>query len=368
MAVALFAFIVLVPNVLRDMMAYVLSGQLSLGVFAQLVLTLAPFAMTYALPMGLLTAALLTLGRLSADSEITAMRAAGISVTRVAWPVLALAALGAALALYVNFDAGPNARVHYERDFAAAVRSSPLNILVPKTFIREFSGVVIYVGEKHGDILRDVWVWELDDSRRVKRAAHAESARIETYDEASNTLVMRFSRVRLEPRNDKDPENFVKSEPVGSTGEWGPIHLSLERFFGRSGGLRIKSEWLTYSELQAARARLAAQPLPVGKDELKQALRDRMKLDVVLQDKFNMAISVLSLAMIGVPLGIRVSRRESSANFAVAVGLAIGYYLLTVAVKMLDRHPEYRPDLLLWLPNLLLIGWGAWLMSRIDRR
>ena len=42
--------------------------------------------------------------------------------------------------------------------------------------------------------------------------------------------------------------------------------------------------------------------------------------------------------------------------------------LLIVAVKMLDRHPEYRPDLLLWLPNALFLGLGAWLFSRIDRQ
>jgi len=69
-----------------------------------------------------------------------------------------------------------------------------------------------------------------------------------------------------------------------------------------------------------------------------------------------------------VPLGIKVSRRETSANFAVAVGITLAYYLLTLLVKVLDRHPEYRPDLLLWLPNLLLLGWGTWLLSRIGRK
>ena len=62
------------------------------------------------------------------------------------------------------------------------------------------------------------------------------------------------------------------------------------------------------------------------------------------------------------------SRRETSANFVVAVLVTLGYYLLTVAVKVLDRHPEYRPDLLLWAPNLILIGLGAWLFSRVERK
>jgi len=95
---------------------------------------------------------------------------------------------------------------------------------------------------------------------------------------------------------------------------------------------------------------------------------ERMKLELIYHDKFNTALAVLSLALIGVPLGIKVSRRETSANFAVAVGLTLTYYLMTMAVKVLDRHPEFRPDLLLWVPNIILLSVGAWLLTRIDRR
>jgi lipopolysaccharide export system permease protein len=62
-----------------------------------------------------------------------------------------------------------------------------------------------------------------------------------------------------------------------------------------------------------------------------------------------------------------VSRRETSANLAVAVLLALGYYFLIVVVGWLDQHPEYRPDLLLWVPNILLLGLGLWLLRRLDR-
>lgn len=367
MAVALFSFIVLVPNVLRDMLPYVLTGRISFAVFARLAATLAPLAISYALPMGLLTGVLLVLGRLSSDSEIVAMRAAGLGLARIARPVFTLAALGAALALYLNFEAMPHARVEYERGFAAAVRSSPLSLIVPKTFIRDFNGLVIYVGEKQGEVLRDIWVWQLDDQRRVTRTAHAESGRIEQYDAATNTLTLMFNRVRLEARDEKDPDNFTVSKPVFTTNAWGPLRLPLAGFFARP-VVHIKQEWLTYDELQAERARLAALPLPADPAKAREVATDRMKLELVFQDKINMALAVLALALVGVPLGIQVSRRETTANFGVAVALSIGYYLLTFAVKTLDRHPEYRPDLLLWLPNLLLLAWGGWLLLRLERR
>jgi len=94
----------------------------------------------------------------------------------------------------------------------------------------------------------------------------------------------------------------------------------------------------------------------------------RMKVALAIQDKFNGAFAVLSFALLGVPLGIKVSRRETSANLGLAALLGLGYYFLTVAVTWLDRHPSYRPDLLYWVPNLLMLGVGTWLFTRIDRR
>lgn len=363
----MFAFIVIVPNVARDLLTHVLAGNISGFTFAKLVLLLVPLAITYALPMGMLTGVLLTLGRLSADSEITAMRASGISVKRGARPVVFLALLGVALGLYFNFESMPKARVEYHQVFSATIRSNPLAIIVPRTFIRDFSGCVVYVGAKDGATVRDIWVWQLDSERRVKRVIRAESGRID-YDEKTNSLVPTLFVAKVEERNTKNPEDFTEATTVGSAERLEDLRLPLDRFFGRGTGVHVKQEWMTYRELQQERARLAALPIPTDKAEAKAAARERMKLELVYQDKFNTSLAVLSLALIGVPLGIKVSRRETSANFGIAVMLTLAYYLMTLAVKVLDRHPEYRPDLLLWLPNLILLICGAWMLNRVGRK
>jgi len=92
-----------------------------------------------------------------------------------------------------------------------------------------------------------------------------------------------------------------------------------------------------------------------------------MQVTFTIMDKFNTALAVLSFAVLGVPLGIKVSRRETSANLGLAVGLALSYYFLTVMVGWLDRHPELRPDLLLWVPNLVFLIIGMILFRRLDR-
>ncbi len=363
-AVVLFTFVLTLGNVVRDLLAHVLAGQLPAMTLVRLVWLWVPAMAIYALPMGLLTGVLLTLGRLSADSEVTAMRAAGISLGRIARPVLVVGVLAGAAALYINFESMPHARVSYEREFAEALRTNPMSFIVPKTFIRSFKGSVIYVGDKQGSVLRDIWLWELDNQQRVRRLIRAESGRLD-YDEATNSLIPTLVNAKTEERNAADPEDFSKSPKAPSAEKIEEVRLSLDRYFGHE-GVRVKREWLTYDELQAARAKLAAEDPPPEK--AKAVREERMKLAIVYHDKLNLALAVFSFALIGVPLGIRVSRRATSANLGLALGLVLSYYVLTVMVKWLDRHPEYRPDLLLWLPNLVFLALGVWMFTRIDRK
>src|SRR5437879_8822540 len=81
-AVGMFVFVLVLGNAIKDLLTPVVTGQLGWGMVVRLVLRLLPAVAPFALPIGMLTGILLTLGRLSADSEITAMRAAGISLLR----------------------------------------------------------------------------------------------------------------------------------------------------------------------------------------------------------------------------------------------------------------------------------------------
>jgi lipopolysaccharide export system permease protein len=361
-AISLFAFLLILVNSLRDLLAPLLSGQLGYGIAAQLLLIMPLTVAQFALPMGILTGVLLTLGRLSADSEIVAMRAAGISLLRIARPIFLLGAIGGLLCLGTNFYAFPKAKVKYERDLTAALRRNPLSFIVPKTFIRDFKGCVIYVGSMDGTVLHDVWFWKLDDQQRMIDLIRAASGRID-FDEKTNELVAVLTPAQVTTPMTANREDNSEAPLVNLFGEY-PARLPLDRYFHHQAG-KIKPEWLTYEQLYAERDRLAALPPEPG--QTKEAAVARMKLELVIQDKYNLAIAAFAFAFVAVPLGIRVSRRETSANLGVALALVIGYYLLVVAVKLLDRHPEYRPDLLLWLPNVIFFALGLWLFRRIEK-
>jgi len=364
-AIGVFAFVVAAVNIIRDLIGPVMAGQLSTPIIIRLVLLTIPYVISYALPLGMLTGILLTLSRLSADNEITAMRATGVSVGRIAMPVLILGAMGALVGLPINFESMPKAKVQYEREFTEAIRSNPLNFIVPKTFIYDFPGFVIYVGGREKNELRDTWIWTLDSQKRAWVVSHANSGHI-AFDDKSFELILTLRDVQAETMNAKAPESYRLHPPNVEVFERSdPTHLPLAQMFSRQ--MRApKLPWLTYEELRAEQARRIA--APVGPGQAKEHARSVMEVNLAIMEKFTMALAALSFAIIGVPLGIKVSRRETSANLGIAASLAVSYYFLTVAAGWIDRRPDLRPDLLIWIPNLIILAVGVGLYRRLDRR
>jgi len=365
-AVALFSFVLIVGNVVKDLLNHLLAGQIDAATFTRLTLLLTPFVITFALPMGVLTGVLLTLGRLSADSEVTAMRAAGLSLRRVAQPVILFGVMASLLALYINFEAMPAARQQYNREKSEALRANPLNLIVPHTFIRDFPGVAVYVSDKQGPLLKDIWLWELDKAGRVVRFARAESGSV-NYDEEDNTLILTLLAGRIEKRNAKAPEDFSETPLIGSFEKWEAVRFPLDKMF-RAGGVRTKLDWMSWRELLNERKKRSLPAIDETAAKRKERGREVARIDFAISDRMNIALAVFTFALIGVPLGIKVSRRETSANLGIALGLALGYYFLTTAAGWLDRHPEYRPELILFLPNIVMLVLAAWLFTRLERR
>ena len=155
MAMALFIFVLLVGNALRDIVQLLAAGKLSVAVCTKLLLLLIPYVTAYALPLGMLAGTLIAVGRLAADQEITAMKSAGLSLYHIAAPVFLIALVAMVFGVLVNLHYGPQSRLAYKQLLASAISENPLGFIEAKRFIHEFPGYVIYMGAREEQQMQD---------------------------------------------------------------------------------------------------------------------------------------------------------------------------------------------------------------------
>lgn len=362
LAMGLFIFVLLMGNAIRDIAELVAAGKLGPLIFLQLIGLLIPYVAAYALPLGMLTGTLMALGRLSSQQEITAMKSAGVSLYQVAAPIFLISFFGMVAGVLVNLHYAPQSRLAYKQLMAQAVTQNPVGFIEEKRFIHEFPGYVIYMGGQEDGLMKDFWIWELDEENRVRLFLRAAEGEVH-FDEPRNELVLTLRNGTAEQRDEENPEDLA-SAPDKSLyfGEL-PIALPLDELFGERKGVKIRTKYMNFAQLMERREQTLAEEAEAGLG----LGEDRLKIQMHLQKNFAMAFSVFSLAVFGVPLAIRIGRRESYANLGIALAIAMSYYFLMIMVSWMEGNPALRPDLLIWLPNIIFQSIGFWMLCRAGR-
>jgi len=350
-AVAVFLFVFLSGNAVRDAVEMLAAGQITLGFFLEILGMMVPYVGVYALPLGFLVGVLLALGRLSSSREILAMRACGVGVWSIAAPIFALAVAGSAFSAWFNNHLGPENKGAYREKLGNILEEDPLRFFKAGGFIRDFPGYIVFVREREGDEMRGFKVWEVNEEGRVTLTVRAESARVDYLREESTLLLTMKEGVLEERTPSARYEEIPEMGAMVAFGEF-PVRLELDGLLSNPGRFSDRPSYLTYSRLKS---RIAEDP------------ENARPYRVQLQQNFAMSFSVLALVIVAVPLGIQVGRKETLTNLGMALGLALSYYfLMTVATWLADR-PAFPPEILLWIPNILYFGVGVRLMRRAER-
>src|SRR5437773_1641889 len=187
-------------------------GVMPSGFIYELALALLPTVLVFTVPIAVLSGTIIGLGRMGSDSELVAMRAAGISTWKMLWPVLLLGLLTTAGAFELNLHEVPRAQEHLR---LVAVRAALYKLdspVQPRTFTSDIPSYVIYV--RDGDRTRGEWgrvfiqSIETDGSTRV---ITARKGRIDSSKEQSELVLQDAVQTRLPAPNARDQSYIVES-------------------------------------------------------------------------------------------------------------------------------------------------------------
>lgn len=346
---------------MRNPLGLLAGGQLSWKIFAELIGLLIPKVIPYALPLGLLTSVLLVLGKLSSQNEIVAMKASGMGLMRISSSIFFLAVIGCLGSLAINLYYGPNSSARYRQKLKNSIQKDPLNFIRPKVFIDDFPGYIMYADDRSGNDLANFWIWELDDKQRAVVFMKAQRGEFR-HDPQHNAIKLSLINGSAEKRNSSDPENFQGDPPPTLIFEELSLTLSLDRIMAAAQVSKKMSNMNIFELLDARKAVINDVKL-----KPEDAFQKQVAFQTQIQKNLASCFSILALTTLGIPLGIKISRRETYANLAVALGLALSYYLFVIMITWLEQKPHLRPDLLVWVPNLIFEGIGITLFVKACR-
>jgi lipopolysaccharide export system permease protein len=307
-----------------------------------LILYLLPNFAVITIPMALLLGVLLAFSRLSADSEIIAIKASGISLYKLLPPVLLLAAVAYILTAFTAIYALPKGNIAF-KDLLYQVIQKRINLnLKEQTFNNSIPGLLIYIdrNDEKAHTLSGIMIQDERNPRDVS-TIFAKSGSL-GMDENTRKIYLRLSD--------------------------GTIHQAREK--GAYRRLEFKEYELSIDLSQGMKA-YEKNELDMSLDELRKNLRTggfskKLTLDMGLEihRRFTHPFACFIFAIVAMPLGIHNRRSGKAAGFTLSIVTLLLFYVVQSIGRTFAEKELLPMALAAWLPNILFLSLGIYLFIK----
>lgn len=330
------------------------------GVSADLVLQYLgaslPEVLGFTIPLALMIASLLVFGRMSTDSEISAMKACGVSFFAIMRGPLIIAFLCSALGFYLQNYAMP--RGHFVRRTIAnqLALDAGVKLIEPGRFIDEIDNVAIFCDRKND------WVDEdgtkvttlfnliaLDRTREDGVLREISAAKADMRADGSDLLFDLYD-VTITPSLFKDTQGVATIARL-------PYRFS--DVLTRKKAYIKKPKDMTFGELLTT-CHEASEMAVSDKAQRKWHTRLRFLLNY----RTVWALSSFCFVLVGIPLGCQSQRKESSRGMVLGLAVGVTFFLFILLSEALATKPAAFPWLLVWTPVALCVGAGIYLIRK----
>ncbi|HEY1949017.1 MAG TPA: LptF/LptG family permease [Bryobacteraceae bacterium] len=354
----LFVFVLFLRPIER-LSALLVKSSAPATVVAKLLLYALPQTLPFALPLGVLVGILLGLSRMSADNEIIAMRASGISSANVARPVLLFSFFAMVVTALASLWLTPLS-LHLEtkmaRTFAAAQLTGNIE---SRIFDEQFPDTVLYVGDVESSgpqvIWRQVFIADVTTPEKLEQQGKDRGAgpRIIIAQEAIPHPDPVHNRIVLDMRDFRSTERNKEGKVITTVA---PQQFQV-----------LQAQ--TQEELQVNRTVQEMDTGPLYKLVFHQhdlARPDYVNAAIEFHERFSLPLACILLAMVGIPLGVSSRKGGKSAAFILTVLVAFLYYLALATLINMAKKGSLPVPVAVWTPDAVFAVIGAVLLLRLE--
>jgi LPS export ABC transporter permease LptG len=316
---------------------------------------LLPGVLVFSIPLATLAGIIVGFSRMGSDSEIVAMRAAGVGSWTMIWPALLIGLVFTGATTYLHLKEAPEAARDLERIALQGLLAKLDSPVEPRTF-STLPRFVIYVRDGNKDLgtWGRVFIFGQGSERTVLYTARA--GRIDSSGDQSelvltDVLATKFPTAAAEgapkaPASKSDNPIAADDKNSYVVERYEQLRFSINT--GRSDVMQrlnkqdINADAMDWSDL---RERAAS-----GKtDEQREAIR-------VLNRRAALSLAPLAFSFLGAILGLRIRRGGKSAGVLLTIIVVIIYYLLSLLGESLARAGSISPYIGPWLATSFVLG------------
>ncbi len=296
-----------------------LYNDLPLSLAAQIAAALLPNVLILTLPVAVLAGIIIGFSRMGSDSEIIAIRAAGVGTWSLLWPALLIGLLATGATTFLHLKEAPRAA----RDLRQAALQGALRKLdspvEPRTFNTEIPGYVIYVrdGDKSQGSWGRVFIYAQQPDGSI-RVVTARSGRIDSSNEKAELVLSDAVAMKIPPVS--ADRNYVveRLDQLRIS-----INTGRAALLERAGRKDLQTEELDWNDL-------SIQARSSSVDEKREAER-------TINRRLALSTAPFVFALFGGLLGMRVRRGGRGAGILLSLAVVIVYYLITLLGESLAR-------------------------------
>jgi len=298
-----------------------------------------PSVMSYTAPMSLLTGVLIVFGSFTQNNEFRAMKASGVHPLRYMTPPLILGFVLSIVMFVFNDQVAPHARFELRRATKSMVMRHPMALIEPGRFVKISSDIIFLTKRVEKNMMFDIVAHEGVDTDRPVRTIVADRGQIVMNPESGSLEVHLYDGSVSESVDEGIQSVQFKTYKFPT-----PAEDDLKK-------MGKKKKDMTLAEILVDVAE-------------KTDKKDRRELWAVFHQRISFAFASLVFVFIGIPIASVVKRGEVVISFGISMASASLYYVLFAIAQTLATRSGIPPYISLWIPNVLLIGAGAYLLRR----